>query len=552
MKIGVNKQYQPRQGEQAAVRSPVIAKPGQQSAAGKVMGMQRTAGNQAVQRMLQPKLTISEPGDRYEQEADRLAEQVMTMPSRPDITRAPIQISRFSGHPADKGVMDVPPSVEKVLASSGRPLEPAVREDMEQRFGYDFSGVRIHTDETAVQSAKEMIANAYTVNNHLVFGKGHFLPETYNGKKLLAHELTHFIQQKGNAYKRTDSLLQYQKCTKPSQLKTNESPHRENKNKSSYRIRVIAHASPRWKVALNINDEEQQNFKLSKLRADAVVREINKILVGYPEIDTCISIDKNIEHYDGSVSIGVSPKGRKETLKEAKGNRYDNALTRRRVDVVIDSNQLISGIAGISVPPSYKSTNSKFWHVSVDVSAGASIGMAGTILALKLTNDESGATMEGYVRAVGVGPKASIGASHSIWSDPVGFSTDKPINFKDFNKINVRYSTIGLSLFLGYEISYISFNGLGKHAQTIDVGGWNAGTAGGVGGAVVWGELYLNGWYPPSLLKIKDSDMGEDSYQRNEKYRNTHRVLFSTGSSNIDGSELALFDSFIKGVLTRR
>jgi Domain of unknown function (DUF4157) len=143
---------------------------------------------------LQTKLTINEPGDRYEQEADRIADQVMAKPAHSTISRSPLNIQRFSGEPSGQG-NEVPESVHQVLASSGRPLEPHLRQDMEGRFGYDFSKVRVHTGSSAERSAREVKAQAYTVENNVVFGKGRFQPNSSAGKRLIAHELTHVVQQ---------------------------------------------------------------------------------------------------------------------------------------------------------------------------------------------------------------------------------------------------------------------------------------------------------------------------------------------------------------------
>lgn len=90
-----------------------------------------------------------------------------------------------------------PASVERALASSGRPLEPVLRQDMEQRFGHDFSGVRVHSGSAAAQSARELNALAYTAGRDIVFDTGKFAPSTSDGRRLLAHELTHVVQQRG-------------------------------------------------------------------------------------------------------------------------------------------------------------------------------------------------------------------------------------------------------------------------------------------------------------------------------------------------------------------
>jgi len=144
---------------------------------------------------LQTKLKVNEPGDIYEREADRIADQVMAAPAHHAVSRAPPRIQRYSGQ--SNGQMDAAPaSVDLALVSPGRPLEPALRQDMEQRFGYDFSGVRVHSSTAAEQSARDVSANAYTVGHDIVFGAGRFTPGTHAGRDLLAHELGHVVQQR--------------------------------------------------------------------------------------------------------------------------------------------------------------------------------------------------------------------------------------------------------------------------------------------------------------------------------------------------------------------
>jgi hypothetical protein len=89
----------------------------------------------------------------------------------------------------------VPPMVHDVLRSPGQPLEAATRASMEPRFGYDFSRVRVHTDARAAESARAVHALAYTVGRDVVFGAGQYVPGTSAGRRLLAHELTHVVQQ---------------------------------------------------------------------------------------------------------------------------------------------------------------------------------------------------------------------------------------------------------------------------------------------------------------------------------------------------------------------
>ncbi len=88
----------------------------------------------------------------------------------------------------------VTPTVYEVLRSPGRPLDTETQTFFERRLGYDFSQVRVHTDERAARSAQEVNALAYTVGRDISFGSGQFAPETEAGRKLLAHELAHVVQ----------------------------------------------------------------------------------------------------------------------------------------------------------------------------------------------------------------------------------------------------------------------------------------------------------------------------------------------------------------------
>ena len=142
---------------------------------------------------LQRKLMVGASNDPLESEADRVAEQVLAAPLDSAVNSVPPRIQRFTGQ--STGQTDAPASVNRVLSSSGRPLDHNLRQDMEQRFGHDFSGVRVHSDGAAEQSAQDLSAQAYTVGNNIVFGAGRFIPGTYEGRHLLAHELTHAIQQ---------------------------------------------------------------------------------------------------------------------------------------------------------------------------------------------------------------------------------------------------------------------------------------------------------------------------------------------------------------------
>src|SRR6266568_4694883 len=96
---------------------------------------------------------------------------------------------------SSSSVNSVPPIVHEVLSSPGQLLDAGTRAFMEPRFGHDFSQVRVHTDARAAESARAVNALAYTVGQDVVFGAGQYEPETSGGKRLMAHELTHVVQQ---------------------------------------------------------------------------------------------------------------------------------------------------------------------------------------------------------------------------------------------------------------------------------------------------------------------------------------------------------------------
>lgn len=162
---------------------------------------------------LQAKLAINNPGDDYEQEADHVAEQVMRMPE-PTLQRACAcggacpkckaeQLSQESKGLQTKRVrasntvqVAAPPIVHDVLQSPGQPLQPATRAFMETRFGHDFSQVRVHSDTRAAASARAINAQAYTVGRDVVFGSDQYARGSTEGRRLLAHELTHVLQQR--------------------------------------------------------------------------------------------------------------------------------------------------------------------------------------------------------------------------------------------------------------------------------------------------------------------------------------------------------------------
>jgi len=161
-------------------------------------------------------LEIGEPGDVFEREADAMADRVMRMPdpqpkprhAQPSLQRAcdgscqhreedeaplPLQAKADSASPHHTAGASA--GIRNMLGATGQPLPRHTRTFFESRFGHDFSDVRVHADAAAGRSARDVAARAYTVGRDVVFAPGQFAPETYEGRRLLAHELTHVVQQ---------------------------------------------------------------------------------------------------------------------------------------------------------------------------------------------------------------------------------------------------------------------------------------------------------------------------------------------------------------------
>jgi hypothetical protein len=137
--------------------------------------------------------------DSLEREADRTADRVLDSPPRAAAGSLANPVQRSAGNGPDQTATTAPASVDRALSEPGSALDSALRQDMEQRFGHDFSRVRVHSGAAAEQSARDIDANAYTMGHHVVFGEGRFSPGTESGRRLLAHELTHVVQQRGGA-----------------------------------------------------------------------------------------------------------------------------------------------------------------------------------------------------------------------------------------------------------------------------------------------------------------------------------------------------------------
>jgi Domain of unknown function (DUF4157) len=192
---------------------------------------QSTAATTPLHPIVQAKLRLGALNDKYEREADRVADQVMREQGPPpqsacDSLDGPEAVQRKCAACSSGGSglcpeceeelqrhalpvtplvqrktlgsgagTNVPSIVNDVLSSSGQPLGRTTRAFFEPRFGHEFGSIRVHADSKGAEAARSVDAGAFTAGVHIAFASGRYCPDTGNGKELLAHELTHVIQQ---------------------------------------------------------------------------------------------------------------------------------------------------------------------------------------------------------------------------------------------------------------------------------------------------------------------------------------------------------------------
>ncbi len=169
---------------------------------------------------IQTKLEVGSPNDKYEQEADSVADRVINNAGNSSISESSPGIQRKCAaceeeEKVQRKHLNITPIIQKsgnegggvandaisiqIAASKGggTPMGESTKSFMENRFGNDFSGIRIHTDSNAIQLSQNLDAQAFTVGNDVFFNQGKYSPDSDSGKHLLAHELTHTVQQNG-------------------------------------------------------------------------------------------------------------------------------------------------------------------------------------------------------------------------------------------------------------------------------------------------------------------------------------------------------------------
>jgi hypothetical protein len=301
-----------------------------------ILHLQQVVGNQAVGRLIQARLKVGQPGDKHEQEADRVADAVMRMPE-PQVQRqveeeeeeeqlqtksladqiTPLVQRQAEGEEEEeeeqlqtKPLADqITPLVQRqaggeeeeeeeriqakgdtgrtpevtpdlkarlnAIRGGSRPLPQSDRAFFEPRFGYDFSQVRIHTDARAAEAARTLNARAFTIGQDVVFGAGQYGPGTPVGKRLLAHELTHVIQQSSCLRSKTTSLPV--RRTSNRVLARDTEPVKESKT-SSLTTAILQGKQP-LKLVLYQRASILEHLRIFRGNAGLIANEINAVKI---------------------------------------------------------------------------------------------------------------------------------------------------------------------------------------------------------------------------------------------------------------------------------
>ena len=179
-------------------------------AGGKHKGVKEGINAPSQQTIVQPKLELTTPGDSYEREADRMADFVMRkaysglpteMPSATSVL-PPMISRRASSSTSGVAVDNATESGIHASRGGGQPMPTALRSQMESSFEADFSGVRLHTGSEAEAMSNDLSAKAFTYGNDVFFNNGQYQPYSAAGQHLIAHELTHVVQQSGKVGRR--------------------------------------------------------------------------------------------------------------------------------------------------------------------------------------------------------------------------------------------------------------------------------------------------------------------------------------------------------------
>lgn len=520
----------------------------------------------------QTNMVSSGAGDELEQEAERISENVDgATPLRPAIGGGHPHGQRFPRR-SDERSDAVPTSVRRVLASPGTPLSPTLQQHMEDRFGCDFSRVRLHSDHAAEHSAAEVDAQAYTVGNDIVFGAPGPAPATQQGRRLIAHELTHVVQQSSSPSEPgLTHALQRRPAGSGSKVRERVVGREEGAERSRtiVKIEVVGHASPRWRTATTPRMADDQNWRLAEQRAKSVRSEIERLLhdllpdqdlvfayrftpsTDLPDVEPVRALDEETD-----VSVDFRGQGSTETLAEAgERGRKANDAPMRRVDVKVTLHSHGSTAVEEDVERSErKSGATRHWSMWITGEAGVeAVGKAGAIL-IQLRNEKTRVvgTYAGW--ASGAGASIGVNIAKTSPASFESFTTPVPMTFAEFSGSNFSIASAGVSVgAFGAEWSKFRFDQFPGGQPTpggIQVGGL---TFGGIEvnfGSVVYGAMFLTDDPAEDYTEITQTKRTQ-TYDAFSAESSGRRVLFATGADEVTAWESDLLHEYLIDVVHR-
>ena len=243
--------------------------------------------------VLQPKLLVNAPGDKYEREADAMAGKIIQSPRGSSNSATITPLMQAQTEPAAEANSLVSNKIQSI-SGSGKNMDSQTNSFMSGSFGADFSQVKIHTDTEASGLNRELNANAFTVGRDIYFNTGMYEPETEKGKHLLAHELTHTIQQNATA-----GQVQKEDKADPTYVEKPEIDFKLLPPDFKLRFHHLVFEADTGKVQLD--------YQTRSLRAGLSYKYGDALTLGLKEGDT-------------SASVGWTPGENKFSLGMSKGN----------------------------------------------------------------------------------------------------------------------------------------------------------------------------------------------------------------------------------------
>lgn len=500
---------------------------------------------------------VSQPTDPAERDARRIAERVRRSET------AAGQATHSGETPAshlDPGGLQLSPqaSATESAASSGpgaasrdldaargRPLPGSLRADFEPRFGTDFGDVRLHTGDRAGRLARQLNAAAFTHGSDVYVRPDRYRPDTADGRALLAHELTHVVQARSGA---ADAAI-HRAAASPSAGQSTQSPpprreteYRVRCDEDVYRVRIVGHASPRWRHPQPETPAER-NLALSWERARSVENAIRNLFLQRLGTGGGARFGFQCVADEHASSLEATAAGSAQTLQEAGGDTSANDPELRRVDVLIETEQTVQTTTEQERTRELP-TRTNQWAIKVIAVEAAGAGPAGSTGIAELKNRRTGQKAEGSWIAGGFGggyelPIPTV-APDAEWAP---FETSKPLTFEDFSGTMARLIHVDAGIGpAGYSVAYFSFPSYMSEGVSVSGFIMNQWGVGGSATLGAWGFIDVIPEPPTETetVEVTSPHTVGTSYG--------HQVFFPTESAQIPGDELTRLMQFVNSL----